>query len=103
MSNQTKLSTRRRIKGLMLKRMHGMITCQEFEDFILNYLDDSLPLKQRRLFEWHMRICRECREYLAAYERTIELGQAVLGAAEDPVPPNVPDDLIRAILDAQKQ
>jgi anti-sigma factor RsiW len=103
MSNQPKLSIKRRLKGLMLKRMHSMITCQEFEDFVLNYLDDSLPIEQRKLFEWHMRICRECREYLAAYERTFELGQAVLGAADDPVPPDVPDDLIQAILDAREQ
>ena len=103
MSNQPKLSIKRWLKGRMLKRMHRMITCQEFEAFVLNYLDNSLPVEQRKLFEWHLRLCRECRQYLAAYERTIELGQAVLGAADDPVPRDVPDDLVQAILDAQEQ
>lgn len=92
----------RRLKGMMLKRMHSMITCLEFENFIQNYLDDTLPSKQRKLFEWHMRICKECRDYLAAYNRAIELGQATLGNADEPVPQDVPEDLIQAILDASK-
>ena len=97
-----KLSMKRRLKGMMLKRMHSMITCLEFENFIQNYLDDTLPSKQRKLFEWHMRICKECRDYLAAYNRAIELGQATLGNADEPVPQDVPEDLIQAILDASK-
>ena len=97
-----KLSMKRRLKGMMLKRMHSMITCLEFENFIQNYLDDTLPSKQRKLFEWHMRICKECRDYLAAYNRAIELGQATLGNADEPVPQDVPEDLIQAILDAGK-
>ena len=91
----------RRLKGTMLKRMHGMITCREFEEFVLQYLDGELPAKQRKVFEWHLRICRECREYLAAYERTIELGKAALGPADTSVPDDVPEDLIRAVLDSR--
>ena len=91
----------RRLKGMMLKRMHGMITCVEFEEFVLSYLEGELPERQKRIFEWHLRICRECREYLAAYKRTIEIGKAVLGPANEPVPDDVPEDLIRAVLDAR--
>ena len=91
----------RRLKGAMLKHMHGMITCQEFEEFVLRYLDGELPAAQRRVFEWHMRLCRECREYLAAYRRAIEIGKATLGAPDGPVPENVPEDLISAILSAR--
>ncbi|MCH9693565.1 MAG: zf-HC2 domain-containing protein [Gammaproteobacteria bacterium] len=91
----------RRIKGFMLKRMHGMITCREFEDFVLSYLDDTLPPNQRKRFEWHMKICRECRDYLAAYQRTIELGQSILAADDKPLPDDVPEDLVQAILDAR--
>lgn len=93
----------RRLKGAMLKRMHGMITCREFEEFVLSYLDDELPAKQRNIFEWHLRICRECREYLAAYERTIEVGKAALGPADNAVPDDVPEDLVRAVLDARER
>ncbi len=97
-----KIGLMRKIKGTMLRSMHGMITCREFEEFVLSYLDGELPARQARIFEWHLRICRECREYLAAYNRTIELGQAVLGPPHEAVPEDVPEDLVRAILDARE-
>ena len=102
MSERQSPELMRRLKGFMLKRMHSMITCREFEEFIMNYLDGSLPRAQRKKFEWHLRICRECREYLAAYRRTIEIGQAVLGPAHESVPEDVPEDLIRAVLDSRE-
>lgn len=92
----------RRVKGTILKRMHGMITCREFEEFVLSYLDGELPAKNAKIFEWHLRICRECREYLEAYKRTIEIGKAVLGAADESVPEDVPEDLIRAVLESRE-
>ena len=95
-------SLMRRLKGAMLKHMHGMITCREFEDFVLRYLDGELPPGQARMFEWHMRLCRECREYLAAYRRAAEIGKTVLGAPDEPVPDDVPEDLVSAILSARE-
>ncbi len=59
-----KIGLKRKIKGRMLKNMHGMITCREFEEFVLRYLDGELPALQATIFEWHLRICRECREHL---------------------------------------
>ena len=97
-----KIGLMRKIKGTMLKSMHGMITCREFEEFVLSYVDGELPARQARIFEWHLRICRECREYLAAYRRTIELGEAVLGPAREAVPEDVPEDLVRAVLDSRE-
>ena len=93
----------RAVKGFMLKRVHGMITCAEFEDFILSYLDGELPQKQRSIFELHLRICRECRDYLAAYRRAMELGRAVFDGPDMPVPKDVPEDLIVAILAARNR
>lgn len=97
-----KIGMMRKIKGTMLRSMHGMITCREFEEFVLSYLDDELPARQARIFEWHLRICRECREYLAAYRRTIELSEAVLRPAQETVPEDVPEDLVRAVLAARE-
>ncbi len=91
------------IKGMMLRRMPLMITCTEFESFILAYLEGELPSRQRRVFEFHLKICRECRDYLAAYRHTIALEKAAL--TDDPsaaVPDDVPEDLIKAVLDARK-
>ena len=92
-----------RMKGAMMKRVHGMITCREFEEFVIRYLDGELSKSQARMFEWHMRMCRECREYLAAYRRSMEITRTVLGADDDPVPDDVPEDLVTAILDARRQ
>jgi len=97
----TKNGLMRSLKGAMLRRMHGMITCSEFEEFVLGYLGGELPARQAKIFEWHLRICRECREYLAAYRRTIEIGKAVLGPTDESVPEDVPEDLIRAVLNAR--
>ncbi len=92
---------RRWIKGQMFKQMHRMITCREFESFIVDYLDDELSQSQRSVFERHLRLCRECREYLDAYQRANEIGRTVLKSSDEAVPEDVPDDLIKAILDAR--
>ena len=92
----------RRLKGAMLKRMHGMITCREFEEFVLRYVEGELPARQAKTFEWHLRICRECREYLAAYERSIEIGKAAFGSPDEPLPDDVPEDLIKAVLHSRE-
>ena len=89
------------LKGMMLKHVHGMITCREFEDFIADYLADQLPAAKVRRFERHMKLCRECREYLAAYQASLEIGKAALGPASSPVPDEVPEDLVKAILDSR--
>jgi anti-sigma factor RsiW len=102
MTNQNKPGLLRRAKGAMLKHMHRMITCREFEDFVLRYLDGELSTRQRSVFELHLRLCRECREYLAAYQRTIEVGREAFKSADEALPDDVPEDLIKAILEARK-
>ncbi len=90
------------IKGVLFRGMPGMINCVEFEEFVLSYLDGELPARQLKVFERHMRLCRECREYLAAYRLSSELSCAVLGTPQESVPEDVPEDLIKAILDARQ-
>lgn len=90
------------MKGKMLKYVPGMITCVEFESFIDDYLDDQLEPQQKILFERHIKLCRECHDYLTAYRQSIALGKAVFSPsdAELAVPEEVPTDLLQAILDA---
>ncbi len=101
MTDRNKPNMMRKMKGLMLTHMHRMITCREFEDFVLSYLDNELTGKQKSIFELHLRLCRECREYLAAYRRSMEIGRAVLPSPDDPLPADVPEDLITAILESR--
>lgn len=90
------------IKGVMLSRTPLMITCEIFEGFIFDYLEGDLPERQRAVFEFHLKICRECRDYLAAYKRATALGKAVFPEPSAPVPEEVPEDLVRAVLEARK-
>ncbi len=92
----------RKLKGFMLRTMPNMITCREFEGFVVDYLDNELPEKQRSKFELHIRMCKECRQYLDAYQRTIEISRRACSSSDDAVPDDVPDDLVKAILKARK-
>ncbi len=91
----------RRMRGLMLKHVPLMITCRQFEDFILSYLEDELTRKQKFVFELHLEVCRECRDYLAAYRRTIEISKGAFKEPGQLVPDDVPEDLVKAILAAR--
>lgn len=85
------------LKGLMLKHLPMMISCEEFDSFIADYLDGTLAPEQRRVFELHIRTCKECREYLAAYQRARDIAYASVSAPSD-----VPADLVSAVVAALK-
>jgi len=87
--------------GKMLNYLPLMITCKQFEDFILAYLDDELSDRQKFIFELHIKVCSECRDYIAAYQRTIEVTKRAFKDPDQPVPSEVPDDLVKAILAAR--
>ncbi len=46
-------------------------------------------------------MCRECREYLAAYQRVLEVAKIELSEPEERLGNAVPEDLIEAILEAR--
>lgn len=78
------------------------MTCREFADFMADYLSGELPADVRARFEHHLSVCTNCVKYLAGYQGAITLGKGAFGdddAAE--VPPDVPEDLVRAILTAR--
>ncbi|WP_282608839.1 anti-sigma factor [Pelagibius sp. Alg239-R121] len=91
---------KRRIHGTMFK-LPLMITCNEFEDFVLAYLEEELPAHQCTIFKMHLKVCRECREYLRAYEASMTLTKASLKTEETDLPESVPQDLVAAVLAAR--
>lgn len=86
---------KRRLHGMMFK-LPMMITCEAFEDFILAYLESELSGRQKFIFEMHLKLCRECRDYLKAYKTALELAKSS-GA----LPQKVPEDLVTAVLAAR--
>ena len=76
------------------------MTCQQLVDFIMSYLENELPDEQRAEFDRHMADCPSCVNYLSTYEKTILLAKT---CGDDPVPVDVPESLVQAILAAQRK
>ena len=87
----------------MMFRLPFMIDCEEFETFIIDYLDGTLPKRKRIIFNLHLKLCRECREYLRAYENTVSLTKAQTDIPFSEMGMgDVPEDLIKAVLAARE-
>ena len=63
----------------------------------MDYLDGTLPVSVRMSFTAHVALCGDCRRYIDTYQKTIALGRAAFVETESS-PPQVPDQLVRAIL-----
>ena len=92
----------RRLKALILKIVPGMITCREFDAFVVDYLDGRLPAAQRDLFERHLGVCADCRRFLDNYRATLE-AEKIAFTDEEPGLEEVPEALIQAVLAARKR
>ncbi len=77
------------------------LTCQQIIDFVMSYLDNELPAEDREIFDAHLEICDDCRNYLASYKATQQMS-AELGRADAAAPP-IPAELVAAILAARRQ
>jgi anti-sigma factor RsiW len=77
------------------------VTCRELADFIADYLAGELPAGTRSAFDRHLGLCVNCRRYLTSYEETVKLGRRAFDDEDAPVPADVPEQLVKAILDAR--
>ncbi len=93
-------TTVRKTRALTMRTLPLMLTCREVDVFMVDYLEDILPKDQRRIFDWHLRLCPDCRRYLEDYKQTIVLTKAAFCESKTPVPEHVPEDLVKAILAA---
>lgn len=76
------------------------MTCRELIGFLDRYLDGSIEPASREAFERHLATCTSCRDFLRTYRDTIVLTRHVCVHDDDPVPPEVPADLVRAVMHA---
>jgi len=79
------------------------MTCRELVDFLMDYLDGELADDPRRVFEEHIGFCPPCKAYLDTYRATMTMGKSACSDPEGPVPDDVPERLVEAILAARKQ
>ena len=78
------------------------MTCRELIGFLADFLDGSLPEDRRLEFARHLEVCPPCVQYVDSYRKTIELGREALRPTGDAAAEGVPEELIRAILEARK-
>jgi anti-sigma factor RsiW len=78
------------------------LTCRELIEFLGQYLDAELPADERTVFDAHLSICPDCRNYLASYRETIRLGKRACAPADE-TSPDAPQELIAAILAARNR
>ena len=77
--------------------------CRELIDFLAAYLDGELSEDVRLRFDEHLAACPECSAYLETYRETVKLAKGAFHDRDDPVPVDVPEDLIKAILSARRK
>ena len=75
-----------------------MLTCKEFNDFMVDYLEGDLPVWQKYMCWLHVKMCRECAYFIRQYRRVIVLGQNAFNSLDDPVPDSVPEELVKAAM-----
>ena len=75
----------------MLLRRRRPLVCQEVVELVTDYLEGTLPARDRARFEAHLADCPHCSRYLQQMRRTL----AVLGRIEvEHVAPEAMDELI---------
>lgn len=80
------------------------MTCREFADFIMDYLDGDLPGDVHMPFERHISRCPACDRYLRQYKATVAAGRAAFTKCGDgELPDDVPEELITAILESRRR
>jgi anti-sigma factor RsiW len=75
------------------------MTCRECAEFLSDYLDGDLEAETRQIFERHLSLCPNCVTYLEQFRATVRAGQAAYG---DDAQPDVPEELIKAILASRR-
>lgn len=84
---------------------HGpaALTCREFVELLYDYLLGGLGAERTAAMNAHLAACPSCVAYLRSYEASIRMGRMALTPSDDPVPAEVPEALVRAVLAARRE
>ncbi|MBI2067105.1 MAG: zf-HC2 domain-containing protein [Deltaproteobacteria bacterium] len=64
------------IKHKMIRAMFGLMglpTCEEVEQFAYDFLEGSLDSSTMKAVERHLKACKNCQRFIAAYRKTAAL------------------------------
>ncbi len=67
------------------------LTCKELVELVTDYLEDMLPLAERRRFERHVTACSGCRAYLSQMRALIRASGRIV---EQDLPAAMRDELL---------
>jgi anti-sigma factor RsiW len=73
------------------------MNCRELSDFLCDYVSGELPTEVSAEFDVHLGRCPDCHRFVEQYRVTIHL---CCEAYENTVPPSLPEDLVKAILNS---
>jgi anti-sigma factor RsiW len=71
------------------------LVCQEFVELVTDYLEGTLPPRDRDRFEAHLRDCDACPAYFESFRLTV----TSLHDLPEPPDPHTRDTLLRAFRD----
>lgn len=83
--------------------MSRLMTCREFIEFLWRYLDGEVNDAERLEFELHLAQCTSCAAYMESYRTTTRLERLGFEDLDAPVPEEVPDELVQAVLSAKRR
>ena len=78
------------------------MTCRELAEFLWKYLERDLSEDERFHFDAHLSVCPHCVAYLKTYQETIRMSREVFPNFDEAVPPEVPEELLKAVLSARR-
>lgn len=78
------------------------MTCRECSEFLSDYLEGELDAAARASFDHHLSLCPNCVTYLEQFAATIRAGKLAFADDEAGGECSLPEELIRAILEARR-
>lgn len=61
-------------------------SCADIQSFLMDFLDNELPVMDLVLFRLHILLCGACRRYMGRYKDSTALARQILN---DPPPPEL--------------
>jgi len=80
-----------------------MLTCKQFDEFMIDYIEGNLPLWQKISCGLHVRMCRKCARFVEQYKRIILLEKNAYLEPDNSIPEEIPEELLKAALSHVKQ
>ena len=78
------------------------MTCRECSDFLSDYLDGEMEAAVRAAFDLHLSRCPNCVIYVHQFAATIRAGRLAFSDDDAGGECPLPEELIRAILEARR-